>query len=112
VEANILAAGEAPGLPIGRGAYVATSEKHEVFNVANGKDNTVLELVNLLNKIIGKNVQPKFLPVRVGDVFRTSADISKISTKLGFKPVVSFEEGLRKTVEYFRGVYKKDNLSL
>jgi len=94
VQANILAA-TTPGI------------KHEVFNVANGKDNTVLELVNLLNNIIGKNVQPKFLPVRVGDVFRTSADISKISKKLGFKPIVSFEEGLRKTVDYFRGVYKK-----
>lgn len=75
---------------------------HEIFNVANGKDNTVLELVNLLNKIIGKNIQPKFLPVRIGDVFRTSADISKISKILGFKPKVGFEEGLKITVDYFK----------
>lgn len=78
---------------------------HEIFNVANGKDNTVLELVDLLNKIIGKNIKSVFLPVRVGDVFRTNADISKIKSKLGYTPKVGFEEGLRKTVDYFRATY-------
>ena len=89
VSANILAA-TAPGI------------KHEVLNVANGADHTVLELVAILNKIIGKNIQPKFLPVRAGDVFKTNADITKVSKKIGYKPSVSFEEGLRKTVEYWR----------
>lgn len=88
IQANILAA-TVPGI------------KHEVFNVANGKDSTVLELVDSLNKIIGKNIQPKLLPVRPGDVFRTSADISKIRKKLGYEPVVSFEAGLAKTVDWF-----------
>ncbi|HNX82697.1 MAG TPA: SDR family oxidoreductase [Candidatus Omnitrophota bacterium] len=94
VEANILAA-TTPGI------------KHEVFNVANGRDNTVLQLVEALNKIIGKKIEPKLLPVRVGDVFKTLADISKIKSKLGYQGKVNFEEGLRRTVEYFRGVYKK-----
>ncbi|MDP2923080.1 MAG: SDR family oxidoreductase [Candidatus Omnitrophota bacterium] len=116
VEANILAAtqglegsappagGGTPGLPIGRGASVSVPKKaaHIVFNVANGKDNTVLELVYALNKIIGKNIKPTFLPVRPGDVFRTLADISKIKSKLGFKPKVDFEEGLKRTVTWFQ----------
>lgn len=89
VEANILAA-TTPGI------------KHEVFNVANGKDHTVLELAELLNKIIGKNIAPKLLPVRAGDVFRTLADISKINKILKFNPKVNFEEGLKRTVEYFQ----------
>ncbi len=76
--------------------------KHEIFNVANGQDNTVLKLVEQINKIIKKNIQPKFLPTRIGDVFRTCADISKIKSKLGFQPVVNFEDGLSKTVEYFK----------
>ena len=76
--------------------------KHEVFNVANGKDNTVLELVSSLNKIIGKNIAPKLLPVRAGDVFRTLADISKIKKLLKFEILVNFEDGLKKTVEYFK----------
>ena len=94
VSANILAA-TAPGI------------KHEVFNVANGKDNTVLELVAALNQIIGKTIKPKFLPVRPGDVFRTSADITKIHQKVGYKPLVNFEDGLKKTVEYFTALSAK-----
>ncbi|HOW36388.1 MAG TPA: SDR family oxidoreductase [Candidatus Omnitrophota bacterium] len=89
ISANILAA-------------TTAGVRHEVFNVANGKDNTVLELVDLVNKIVGKNIKPQFLPVRAGDVFRTNADITKVSKILGYKPLVSFEEGLRRTVEYFR----------
>ncbi|HOW42764.1 MAG TPA: SDR family oxidoreductase [Candidatus Omnitrophota bacterium] len=80
---------------------------HGVFNVANGKDTTVLQIVVLLNKILGKNIQPNFLPVRAGDVFRTNADISKIKKALGFKPQVGFEEGLRKTVEWFKAKWNK-----
>lgn len=94
ISANILSA-TTPGI------------KHEVFNVANGKDNTVLELVESLNRIVGKNIQPKLLPVRAGDVFRTSADISKITKIINYKPLVSFEEGLKLTVEYFKGQWKK-----
>jgi len=79
--------------------------KHEVLNVANGRDNSVLELVDQLNKIIGKDIRPKLLPVRPGDVFKTHADISKIRKLLNYSPLISFEEGLKKTVEYFRAIF-------
>lgn len=89
ISANILGA-TTPGI------------KHEVFNVANGQDHSVLDLVDVLNRIIGKSVQPKFLSPRSGDVFKTHADISKIQKILGYKPLVGFEEGLKKTVAYFQ----------
>ena len=90
VQANVLAA-------------TTPDIKFEVFNVAAGSDNTVLELVSLLNKIIGKDIKPTHLPIRPGDVFRTCADISKIRKILKFDPTVNFEEGLRRTVDYFKG---------
>lgn len=89
VSANILAA-STPGI------------KHEIFNVANGRDNTVLQLVDYLNKIIAKTIAPKLLPVRPGDVFRTNADITKIKGLLKYEPKVDFEEGLKRTVEWFK----------
>jgi len=70
--------------------------------VANNKDHTVLELVELLNKIMNKSIKPKFLPVRLGDVYKTLADISRIKDTLGFKPLVDFEAGLRLTVDWFK----------
>ncbi len=88
-----------------RSADVAISEtrtSHEVFNIANGQDNTVLGLVNILNEIIGKSITPEFKPVRQGDVFRTLADISKARKLLGYQSKVGFREGLEKTVSYFR----------
>jgi nucleoside-diphosphate-sugar epimerase len=94
ISANILSA-TTPGI------------RHEVFNVASGKDNTVLELVSALNRVLGKNISPKLLPVRAGDVFRTSADITKIRQKIKYQPLVSFEEGLKHTVEYFKKKFTK-----
>ncbi len=89
ISANILAA-TTPGI------------KHEVFNVAYGQENSILKLISVLNVIMGKNIQPRFLPIRPGDIFKTSADISKISQKLNYKPLVNFEDGLKLTVAYFK----------
>ncbi|MDO8580034.1 MAG: SDR family oxidoreductase [Candidatus Omnitrophota bacterium] len=76
--------------------------KHEVFNVANGEDQTVLELAKVLNKILHKNIKPKLLNPRPGDVFKTLADITKIKKRLQYRPLVNFEEGLKKTTDYFK----------
>ncbi len=89
VEANIL-------------ATKARNVSGEVFNVACGKDTRVIDLARMLNKIIGKSIQPAFLPPRPGDVFRTLASTKKVKRKLGFKGRYTFEEGLKKTVEYFK----------
>ncbi len=89
VSANILAA-KAPRL------------KCEVFNVASGKDYSVLELVALLNRITGKAIKPIFTPPRPGDVFRTLADISRAKKWLKYQPKINFEQGLKRTVEWFQ----------
>ena len=73
---------------------------HEIFNVASGKDYTILELIKELNNILGVNIKPTFLPKRPGDAPRTLADISKISKQLNFKPKINFIEGLKRTVEW------------
>lgn len=89
VRANILAA-TTPGV------------RHAVLNVANGRDTTVLKIVELLNQIFGKDIKPSFLPVRAGDVFRTCADVSRIRKTLGFEAEVAFEEGLKRTALWFK----------
>jgi len=59
-------------------------------------------VVRLLNKILGTSIEPEFLPPRRGDILHSSADISKARKILGFEPKVSVEEGLRRTVEWYR----------
>lgn len=75
--------------------------KGEVFNVAGGKNYGILELAMILNKIMRKNIQPVFLPLRQGDVFKTRADLSNSRKFLGYSPKVDFLKGLKLTVEYF-----------
>lgn len=89
VEANILAS-------------KAKNVTGEVFNAACGRDVKVIELVKILSRIIGCRIKPDFLPLRLGDVFKTLAATRKIRRQLGFKGAVDFERGLKKTVEYFR----------
>ncbi|MDD5129940.1 MAG: SDR family oxidoreductase [Candidatus Omnitrophica bacterium] len=89
VSANLLAAGN-------------RKVKFGVFNVAGGKDTTILDLVKDLNKILGKNIPPKLLPVRPGDVFKTQADIRSAAKFLNFKPKVNFSEGLKITVDFWK----------
>ena len=75
------------------------------FNVGCGKENSILELVAALNRILGTKLEPLFTPLRVGDVPRTLADISRAQKILGYQPRVDFESGLRRAVDYFKKVW-------
>jgi UDP-glucose 4-epimerase len=73
-----------------------------VFNVANGRSTNLLKLIELLNEYLGTDVQPVFKPPRTGDVRESLADISEARRALGYEPQVEFEEGLRRTIAYYR----------
>lgn len=75
--------------------------KCEVFNIACGKAYSILDIVNQINRILKKSIEPKFTPPRPGDVKDTLADISKARKLIGFDPKVDFEQGLKKTIESF-----------
>lgn len=85
-------------------AATAKNASGEVFNIACGKAYSVLDIVSSVNKILKKSINPKFGPIRPGDVKDTLADISKARKLLKFEPKVGFEEGLKKTIEYFSKV--------
>lgn len=85
-------------------AASAKNVKFGVFNVAAGKDTTVLDLVKILNRFLGKDIKPILLPVRAGDVFKTLADISRAAKILKCKPVFDFSKGLKITLDYWNQV--------
>ena len=89
VQANLLAA-DAPGVA-GR-----------VFNIATGRNTDLLTLVDVLNRLLGTHVQPRHAPPRVGDVRESLADITQARNLLGYEPQVDFEEGLRRSIAYYR----------
>lgn len=82
-------------------AATAPSIRNEVFNIACGEAYSVLDIVKYVNNILKKDIKPKFTPSRPGDVKHTLADIGKAKKLLRFYPEVGFEEGLKRTIEYF-----------
>jgi UDP-glucose 4-epimerase len=70
-----------------------------VFNVGTGRRISLLHLVASLNAVLGTHLEPEFLAVRPGDVRDSQASLDRIREVLGYEPIVSFEEGLRRTIE-------------
>jgi UDP-glucose 4-epimerase len=88
VQANLLAAA-APGVS-GR-----------VYNVACGRRTSLLELVGLLNGLLGTNVAPKHAAPRLGDVKHSQATIERAREDLGYRPTTDMKEGLRRCLEWW-----------
>src|SRR5262249_25660675 len=90
VQANLLAA-------------TAGGAAGQVVNVGSGVAASLLELLNEVKAVFESKVEPIFQPARAGDVRDSLADISRTKTILGYQPTVGFTEGLKRTVEFYRG---------
>jgi UDP-glucose 4-epimerase len=80
----------------------ASKAAGEVFNVATGRRVTLNETFKALQPLTSYSGQVKYGPARGGDVKNSLADVSKAEAGLGYRPTVDFEEGLRRTVEWYR----------
>lgn len=76
----------------------------KMFNVATGTRFTLNQTYDMLKKIIGFSAAPKYTGPRVGDVKHSLADITLARKHFGYTPSVSFEEGLRRTVEWYKKI--------
>lgn len=91
VEANLLAC-KAP----------AAKVSGQVLNIATGRRVSLNETFKALQRLTSYSGTAKYGPARGGDIKHSLADISKAESALGYKPKVNFEEGLRRTVEWYR----------
>ena len=88
VSANLLAANSENG-------------NGEVFNAACNNEISLNQLVDYLKEITDKDIKPKYKEARRGDVFQSKADISKAEKIINYRPLVNFEEGIKKTFEWY-----------
>ena len=91
VRANLLAV-EAP----------AEKVAGRVFNIAGGQSISLLQLVAELNRLTGQSLKPVFEPPRAGDVKSSLADVTAAREALGYQSTVSWEDGLQRTLEFYR----------
>jgi len=89
VEANLLAC-HVPG------------NAGQVFNVACGERITVNSMLQQINAILNRTIEPVYAEARAGDIKHSQADITRAKEHLGYEPKVSFEEGLRRTIHWYR----------
>ena len=83
-------------------AVTAPDASGQVINVATGTRISLNELFATMRDLIGAKVSVSYGPPRAGDVKDSLADITRARTLLGYEPKVSFQEGLRQTVDWYR----------
>jgi nucleoside-diphosphate-sugar epimerase len=94
VQANLLAC-EAPGI------------SGEVFNIGTAQSISLNQTLELFRQISGKQLQANKEAAREGDIRDSLADISRAKETLGYEPTVLFEEGLKRTYEWYRANHTK-----
>lgn len=83
-------------------AMTASGAAGQVINLASGGRTSLLQLVGYLERLFGRPIPIEFLPPQPGDVKHSQADISRAKAILGFESHVPVEQGLERTVAYYR----------
>ena len=76
--------------------------KGDVYNLAFGEGTTLVKLAEKVKDLLGSSSDIDISEARTGEVIRYIADISKAKTALGYNPKVSFDEGIKKSVEWYK----------
>jgi UDP-glucuronate 4-epimerase len=86
--------------------------KYEVFNLGKGSGTSLKEFIDLVQYHTGKKATIKVMPDQPGDVPYTCADVSKAYELLGYRSKVTFDEGIRRTVEWYNTAYQKKEIEV
>ncbi|PIU82704.1 MAG: UDP-glucose 4-epimerase [Elusimicrobia bacterium CG06_land_8_20_14_3_00_38_11] len=83
--------------------------ENEIFNIATGRTKSVNNLFCELKKITGYLQKPIYKPPRTGELFKSSLNVKKAQQKLGWRAKIDFNEGLKKTYDYFKSRIEASN---
>jgi len=83
-------------------AAVTKGVSGEALNVACGSSVSILDIIDMLNRILGTKLKPEYRPKREGDARKTYADVARMKDLLDLNDMIGFEEGLRRTTEWFK----------
>jgi UDP-glucose 4-epimerase len=82
--------------------YEEKSTRGKVINLASGKESTIKEIINKIMDVMNYNGTIIYLPSRPGDVRRHLGDISLAEKLIGYKPTIGFQDGIKKTVDWYK----------
>lgn len=93
------------GIPPSGGDGEGSPAPYRIFNVGNGRPVELLDFIRTLEDCLGRKAQMHLLPMQPGDVEATLADVSRLERAVGYRPVTTVEEGVRRLVEWYAGYY-------
>ena len=76
-----------------------------IYNLGNNKSEPLLKFISLIEKALGKKAEFNFMPMQLGDVQETFADIEATNQDFIFKPKITIAEGIPKLVEWYKDFY-------
>jgi UDP-glucuronate 4-epimerase len=82
---------------------------YKIYNIGNSSPVGLMDFIKAIEKATGKEAKKKFLPMQLGDVPSTYADVSGLMKNFGYKPYTSVEEGVKEFVEWYKRYYSINN---
>ncbi|MFN7738516.1 MAG: NAD-dependent epimerase [Pirellula sp.] len=82
-----------------------SSAPYRIYNIGNNRPTELARFIEVLETVIGKRADIRYLPLQPGDVLETYADVDSLSEAVGFAPSTSIEDGIAKFVAWYRTYY-------
>jgi UDP-glucuronate 4-epimerase len=79
---------------------------YKIYNIGNHHPISLEHFIHVLEETVGKEAEKNYMPMQPGDVLRTCADVSDLEKRIGFKPQISLEEGMKKFVDWYKSYYQ------
>ena len=76
---------------------------YRIYNIGNSKPVKLMDFITAIETACGYEAQKEFLPMQPGDVYQTNADTALLQTEIGYKPCKDIMEGVKETVEWYKG---------
>ncbi len=82
-------------------------DPYVIYNIGNNHPEKLMHFIDVLEQVLGKKAEKKFLPMQLGDVYQTYADVTDLIRDFDFKPNTSIEEGLQAFASWYKAYYQK-----
>jgi UDP-glucuronate 4-epimerase len=83
----------------------SSNAPYRIYNIGNEHPVELLRYIQVLEDCLGRKARMELLPLQAGDVPDTEADVSELVSAIGYRPLVSVEEGVREFVRWYRAYY-------
>ena len=83
-----------------------SSAPYRVYNIGNDNPVELMDMIGVLEGVLGRKAEKRLLPLQAGDVPATWADVEDLTRDVGFKPATPIDEGIRRFVAWYKGFYQ------